>query len=102
MVSLPKRTSVSRGLYYCSKVGEASPTLVLLHGFPSSPRDGANQIAFFKAKGVCLISANLLGYGGTDKPIGFKKYVLSGLVQGVVDILDTGGIQTTIRIHHDW
>jgi|SRR5712675_2086815 len=100
-----KKLTVSRGLtynYYYSKAEEGKPYLTLFHGFPSSSWDWKNQVAYFKAKGFGLVVPDLLGYGGTDKPLDPKKYVPSGMAQDVIDILDAEGIEKAVAIGHDW
>ncbi|KAI0060515.1 alpha/beta-hydrolase [Artomyces pyxidatus] len=104
-VSAFKKHTTSRGYtynYYCKAAEASKPTLVFLHGFPSSSYDWRHQIAFFQARGYGLIVPDMLGYAGTDKPTDPSAYVGSGLAKDVVDILDAEDIAKAIVVGHDW
>ncbi|KAI0060507.1 alpha/beta-hydrolase [Artomyces pyxidatus] len=100
-----KKHTTSRGYAYnyYRKVAEGSkPTLVLLHGFPSSSYDWRHQIAFFQERGYGLIVPDMLGYAGSDKPTDPSAYVGSGLAKDVVDLLDVEDVAKAIVVGHDW
>ncbi|TFY64338.1 hypothetical protein EVG20_g5975 [Dentipellis fragilis] len=100
-----KKHTTSRGFsysYYASPAQGDKPTLLFVHGFPSSSWDWHNQVAFFKPKGFGLIVPDMLGYAGTAKPTDPASYVGSGLAQDVADILDHEGLQQVVAIGHDW
>lgn len=100
-----KTHKTSRGYtysYYYSASKESKPTLVFLHGFPSTSNDWRYQVAHFKAKGYGLIVPDMLGYGGTDKPLEVGVYVGSGLTRDVVDLMDGEGVQSAVCVAHDW
>ncbi|KAA1470810.1 alpha/beta-hydrolase [Dentipellis sp. KUC8613] len=78
------------------------PTLVLLHGFPSSAWDWQHVVAHFAPLGYGLVVPDMLGYGRTDRPTDPAAYVGSGLAQDVVDILDAEGVQQAVVVGHDW
>ncbi|KAF7969817.1 hypothetical protein HWV62_25942 [Athelia sp. TMB] len=103
--SLYKDLQVSRGLtyhYYFSPATGTKPTIVFLHGFPSTSHDWRHQASFFSAKGYGVLVPDMLGYGGTAKPEDPAAYVQSLIVRDVVDILDAEGVQKFISIGHDW
>src|SRR6185295_18337177 len=50
-----------------TRVRGAGPTLVFLHGFPTSSHDWAEVIADFAADFRC-VTFDYLGYGASDKP----------------------------------
>ncbi|KAF7979937.1 hypothetical protein HWV62_40362 [Athelia sp. TMB] len=94
--SLYKDLKVSRGLtyhYYFSPTTGTKPTIVFLHGFPSTSHDYRHQASFFRAKGYGVLVPDLLGYGGTAKPDDPAAYVQSLIVRDIVDILDAEGVQ---------
>ncbi|KAI0060509.1 alpha/beta-hydrolase [Artomyces pyxidatus] len=100
-----KKYTTSRGYTYnyYRKVAEGSkPTLVFLHGFPSTSYDWRHQVAFFQTRGYGLIVPDMLGYAGTDKPTDPSAYVGSGLAKDVVDILDAEDVAKAIVVGHDW
>lgn len=102
---LYKDFTTSRGLnYHCYVVSahESKPTLLFLHGFPSTSHDWRHQVAFFAEKGYGLIVPDLLGYGGTAKPVDVEAYRPRLIVKDVIDLLDAVKIPTAIVIGHDW
>ena len=103
--TLYKDVTTTRGLkyhYYYTPAVESNPTLLFLHGFPSSSYDWRHQVPFFKEKGFGLIVPDLLGYGGSDKPQDPALYKYSGMTSDVIDILDTEHVANVIAIGHDW
>jgi len=103
--ALYKDITTLRGLnYYCyvAPTRESKPTLLFLHGFPSTSRDWRHQVSFFHEKGYGLIVPDMLGYGGTAKPTNVEAYGANLMAKDIVDILDSEGIQKAILIGHDW
>ncbi|KAI0060514.1 alpha/beta-hydrolase [Artomyces pyxidatus] len=100
-----KKHTTTRGYtynYYRKAAEGSKPTLVFLHGFPSTSYDWRHQVAFFQARGYGLIVPDMLGYAGTDKPTDPGAYVGSGLAKDVVDILDAEYVVKAIVVGHDW
>ncbi|KAI0037025.1 alpha/beta-hydrolase [Vararia minispora EC-137] len=101
-----KQVTTSRGLlysYYFAPATEASkPTLLLLHGFPSTSADWAGLVPQFEAAGYGLIVPDMLGYRGTDKPTDPAAYVGSKLTRDLIDLLDVEGVKKAVAIGHDW
>ncbi|KAJ3824652.1 alpha/beta-hydrolase [Lentinula raphanica] len=100
-----KDVNVTRGLtyhYYFSPPSQDQPVLMFLHGFPSSSYDWHYQIEFFQNKGYGLIVPDMLGYGGTAKPVDPELYKSSLISQDMVDILDTENVEEAIAVGHDW
>ncbi|THU92378.1 alpha/beta-hydrolase [Dendrothele bispora CBS 962.96] len=103
--SLFKDLNVTRGLvyhYYASPANAGKPTLVFLHGFPSTFYDWRHQVSFFQDKGYGLIVPDMLGYVGTAKPLDPEAYASSLISKDIIDILDAEGVQQSILIGHDW
>jgi pimeloyl-ACP methyl ester carboxylesterase len=108
--SFTKSTVTHRGFNYSFVAIEPDssslkPTLVFLHGFPSSLYDWHYQIEYFHAKGYGLVVPDLLGYGGTDKPIEQEAYGLKDISQDVMDVINSlPWTKTTqlIVVSHDW
>ncbi|KAF5345629.1 hypothetical protein D9758_015161 [Tetrapyrgos nigripes] len=103
--SLFKDFNVSRGLnyhYYAVPADTGKPTLLFLHGFPSTSYDWRHQVAFFQDKGYGLLVPDMLGYGGTSKPLDPQHYVSSLVTRDIVNILDAEGIDQAVVVSHDW
>ncbi|THU80606.1 alpha/beta-hydrolase [Dendrothele bispora CBS 962.96] len=103
--SLFKDLNVTRGFtyhYYASPADAGKPTLVFLHGFPSSFYDWRHQVSFFQDKGYGLVVPDMLGYGGTAKPLDPEAYAPSLITKDIIDILDAEGLQQSVLIGHDW
>lgn len=103
-----KNHSTKRGIsyhYYFSPAKDAKPTLLFLHGFPSTSLDWKYQTSFFVARGFGVIVPDLLGYGGTDKPTEPKEYAMSLMCSDIIEILDEEKYSKenkVISIGHDW
>jgi soluble epoxide hydrolase/lipid-phosphate phosphatase len=88
----------------------SKPTLLFLHGFPSTSHDWRFQILHFRSLGYGILAPDLLGYGGTDKPKDVNCYVGSEMSKEIIAILDheglgpkgQGGSNGVIAIAHDW
>ncbi|KAF8898873.1 Alpha/Beta hydrolase protein [Infundibulicybe gibba] len=100
-----KTTITSRGLeykYFNSLPRDSKPTLLFLHGFPSTSYDWRHQVSFFQEHGYGLIVPDMLGYGGTAKPTDPADYVSSLVCRDIIDLLDTEKVGSVIVIGHDW
>lgn len=103
--SFYKDTTVSRGFtyhYFHSHATPGQPTLLFLHGFPSSSYDWRRQVAYFRPKGYGVLVPDIIGAGGTSKPDSADAFRFSLIVRDLVDVLDTEGLQTVVGIGHDW
>jgi pimeloyl-ACP methyl ester carboxylesterase len=100
-----KVCTTSRGLnyhYYFSAAKDNKPTITLLHGFPSSSFDWHNQVAHLQQLGYGAIVPDMLGYGGTAKPVDPSQYQFKLIVKDIVDIIDAEGVERAVVIGHDW
>ena len=102
---LYKETVVRRGhtyRYYFSPPGPKQPVLLFLHGFPSTSSDWRRQIAFLQPLGYGIIAPDLLGAGGTSKPLDPKEFRLNAMAKDVLDILNGEGTKKVVCVSHDW
>ncbi|KAJ4483865.1 Alpha/Beta hydrolase protein [Lentinula aciculospora] len=102
---LIRTTSSQRGFtysYYYQPPSNSKPTILFLHGFPSTHRDWAAQITAVSNKGYGVIAPDLLGYGDTSAPEDVEQYKLLDMAQDVVDILNDLDISKVIGVSHDW
>jgi pimeloyl-ACP methyl ester carboxylesterase len=100
-----KDLTTSRGFiyhYYFSAPQNPKPTLLFLHGFPSTSYDWRHQVAFFQKQGYGLIVPDMLGYGGTAKPTDPVHYKPSLVCADLINILDAEDVNQVIVIGHDW
>ncbi|KAI0772090.1 alpha/beta-hydrolase [Trametes elegans] len=80
----------------------SKPTLLFVHGFPSTAHDWRNQTAFFLKAGYGVVAPDLLGHGGSDKPAGLEHYAPSKVCADLVDILDQCKVARAVAVGHDW
>ncbi|KAH6862970.1 Alpha/Beta hydrolase protein [Alternaria alternata] len=77
------------------------PYLLFLHGFPESSYSWVNQIEYFTRRGYGIIAPDLLGTGGTDKPVELEAYSLKTMASEVAELLDCEGIENVVAVSHD-
>ncbi|GJE94741.1 alpha/beta hydrolase [Phanerochaete sordida] len=97
--------TVSRGFaynVYYAPAAAGQPTLLLLHGFPSTSYDWHRQVFFFAARGVGVVAPDLLGAGATSKPADPLAFRQSAMAHDVVELLDALGLHKIVGIGHDW
>ncbi|KAF9058455.1 Alpha/Beta hydrolase protein [Rhodocollybia butyracea] len=88
--------------YYFVRQSLSKPTILFLHGFPSTSRDWASQVTFFSAKGYSILAPDLLGYGKTSAPSDIFEYKMLDMAQDIVDILEALKVEKVIGVGHDW
>ncbi|KAF7625238.1 hypothetical protein AFLA_002110 [Aspergillus flavus NRRL3357] len=77
------------------------PTILLLHGFPSTSYDWRHQIPYLSSLGYGVIAPDLLGYGGTSKPTNLAAYKSKSMAAEIISILDAEGIDKVHAVGHD-
>ncbi|KAH6865264.1 Alpha/Beta hydrolase protein [Alternaria rosae] len=77
------------------------PYLLFLHGFPDTSYGWVNQIEYFTRRGYGIIAPDLLGTGGTDKPIELEAYSLRTMASDIAELLDCEGLDKIIAVSHD-
>ena len=85
-------------------VNNKKPYILFVHGYPSSSYDWRHQIAYFSAQGYGVIAPDLLGYGGTDKPMELEAYRYKKMAEEIIGIVDheVGGSGRVLGVAHDW
>lgn len=77
-------------------------TILFLHGFPSSSYDWRHQINFLAGTGHGVLVPDLLGYGGTSKPVSANEYKAKRMAAEIVEILDHEGLFRGVHaVSHD-
>lgn len=78
------------------------PTILLVHGFPTSSKIWRNQVAFFVEKGFPVMAPDLLAFGGSAKPVEPTAYLMNKVCRDLIDILDHEGVRENIvAVGHD-
>ena len=77
------------------------PTILFLHGFPSSSFDWRRQFDYFASRGYGVVAPDLLGYGGTDKPHDVEAYTLKKQADEMAELLDCLGVEKLVSVGHD-
>lgn len=81
---------------------ESRPTILFLHGFPSSSFDWRHQIAHFSRLGYGVLVPDLLGYGQTSKPLEPAEYTGKRVVHDLAELLDIEGLSKVHGVGHDF
>ncbi|KAE8149208.1 Alpha/Beta hydrolase protein [Aspergillus avenaceus] len=87
--------------YTYSPGSESKPTLLFLHGFPSTRQTWHFQITHFMEQGYGIIAPDLLGFGDSSKPRDLDAYRLKPMTADIVSILDQEGVGKVHAIGHD-
>jgi soluble epoxide hydrolase/lipid-phosphate phosphatase len=98
------KTPSSSSTYSYVRIPSASskPTILFLHGFPSSSYDWRHQISHFSSLGYGVLVPDLLGYGGTDKPTSPADYKGKKMATEVIEILDHEKLDKVHAVGHDF
>lgn len=78
------------------------PTLLLLHGYPHSQDAWINQIKSDLRKQYRLITMDLRGMGGSDKPTDPNVYTSHFLAEDVDSVLNYFGVQKVVLVAHSY
>ena len=79
----------------------SKPSILFLHGFPSSSYDWRRQYDYFASRGYGILAPDLLGYGGSDKPSNVEAYTLKNQANDIAELLDCAGIGDVMSVAHD-
>ena len=78
------------------------PVVLLLHGFPDSRHLWRYQVPALADAGFRVIAPDLRGFGDAPKPEVVDAYALPTVIEDVMRILGTKGIQNVRLVGHDW
>ena len=100
--TLPSLNRTYRYVQYHPNPVTKKPTILFLHGFPSSSFDWRKQFDYFASRGYGILAPDLLGFGGSDKPSNPEAYTLKKQATELVGLLDcvTGGGKAVV-VGHD-
>ena len=89
-------------VYDYAAAQDSRPTVLLLHGYPSSRQDWRYQVQDLSAAGYGVLAPDLLGYGESDLPADIEAYHLKRLSGHLTEIFDHENLATVIGVGHDW
>ena len=86
------------------KAVAGKPTLLFLHGFPSSFHSWRHQTKYFSDQGYGCLVPNLMGYGRTYSPLNESEYNSKSMIEHLIVLLDRVGLGNSkvFVIGHDW
>jgi pimeloyl-ACP methyl ester carboxylesterase len=87
---------------YVKAKNDSKPTLLFLHGFPSSFYCWRHQINYFSQQSYGCLAPNLMGYGQTYSPLDKNAYKAKSMVEHLVALLDYLNLNKVIVLGHDW
>ncbi|KUJ11476.1 putative epoxide hydrolase [Mollisia scopiformis] len=79
-----------------------NPTVLFLHGFPSSSFDWRHQVTYFSSHGFGVIAPDLLAYGETEKPTTLADYRGKKMAAEINELLDHVEVSKVHGVGHDW
>jgi pimeloyl-ACP methyl ester carboxylesterase len=80
----------------------SKPTVLLLHGYPSSRHHWKAQFTALAGEGFGVLAPDLLGYGDSSKPTSLEAYNLKDISGHLTEILDAEGLDDVVGVGHDW
>lgn len=77
-------------------------TVALIHGYPATRHDWANQVAALSAAGYGVVAPDCLGYGDSDLPLDIEAYRLKRLAGHFDELFEYEGLTQVVGVGHDW
>jgi soluble epoxide hydrolase/lipid-phosphate phosphatase len=87
---------------FAAPTNASLPTLLLLHGYPSSRHDWTTQIRALTCAGYGVLAPDLLGFGDSSKPTAIEAYNTKTLSTHLIQLLDAEGLPFVVGVGHDW
>lgn len=78
------------------------PTVLFVHGFPSTRHDWGYQMQVLTDAGFGVIAPDTLGSGGTDKPLELSLYRAKRQADHLAELLTHEDLDQVIGVGHDW
>ena len=79
----------------------SGPTLLLLHGIPTSGWLYRKMIPLLVKKGYRIIAPDMLGFGSSDSPKNYDVYIEKKQAQRILELMDFLKIKEWTHIFHD-
>jgi pimeloyl-ACP methyl ester carboxylesterase len=94
--------SINYEYVYIKTKDDSKPTLLFLHGLPSSFYCWRHQIDYFSKQEYGCLAPNLMGYGKTYSPLDKNEYKTKSMVEHLIALLDHLNLNKVIVLGHDW
>lgn len=78
------------------------PTVLLIHGFPSTRSDWDHQTHALSEAGFGIIAPDTLGSGESDKPAELAAYRSKRQANHLAELLDHEDLDQVLGVGHDW
>lgn len=78
------------------------PLVVLLHGFPEYRVSWKRQLPALARAGFRAVAPDLRGYGESPKPRGVASYLMTSIVDDVIELIESLGSTPCVLVGHDW
>ncbi|KAL9106490.1 MAG: hypothetical protein Q9227_008469 [Pyrenula ochraceoflavens] len=102
LITLPSGHSYSYVKISPTESSTPKPTILFLHGFPSSCFDWRHQITYFSSRGYGILAPDLLGYGQSSKPLDPAAYNCKHMAHDIAALLDAEGLGKVHGVAHDF
>ncbi|MEM1435397.1 MAG: alpha/beta hydrolase [Pseudomonadota bacterium] len=98
-----RRVRVKNGNYeIATTIHGAGPVLLCIHGWPEHAHSWRHQVREFTARGYCVVTIDVRGYGDSAKPEAIEAYTLEALASDVAAVARFVSDAPVILFGHDW
>ena len=78
------------------------PVVLFLHGFPELWYSWCHQIHALGSLGYHAVAPDLQGFGDTDTPTSITSYTCDHIVNDLVALIDSLGVEQVFLVAQDW
>ncbi|XP_075656711.1 epoxide hydrolase 1-like [Castanea sativa] len=78
------------------------PVVLFLHGFPELWYSWRHQIHALSSLGYHAVAPDLRGFGDTEAPTSITSYTCDHIVNDLVALIDSLGVEQVFLVAHDW
>ena len=78
------------------------PVVLFLHGFPELWNSWRHQIHALSSLGYHAVAPDLRGFGDTEAPTSITNYTCDHIVNDLVALIDSLGVEQVFLVAHDW
>ncbi|XP_075656713.1 epoxide hydrolase 1-like isoform X2 [Castanea sativa] len=93
--------SVNGNKMHIAEKGQG-PVVLFLHGFPELWYSWRHQIHALSSLGYHAVAPDLRGFGDTEAPTSITSYTCDHIVNDLVALIDSLGVEQVFLVAHDW